>query len=106
ASSLASWADEQMRDLKPWLRKRQDSGSLVKPARVDPEHVNIKQTYQNHELQFAFEGSTWFFLSVLDLYDRVLHCGNCLATSDVWLYPESRPPAACPACGYSGDRNA
>jgi hypothetical protein len=101
ASSVASWVAERMPDLKAWLRRRQETGALPKFSRFDPEDVNVRQPFWNHELQFAFAGSTWFFISVLDLYDRVWHCRSCLATSDVWLSVESRPPAACPACGYS-----
>jgi hypothetical protein len=98
---VTSWAAGQLPGLKVWLRRRQDSGALPKLARFEPERVNIRQPYWNHELQLAFAGSTWFFISVLDLYDRVWHCRSCLATSDVWLCVESRPPAVCPACGYS-----
>src|SRR6202011_105848 len=101
------WAAEQMPDMGAWLGKRQQAAPL-KLVRFDSDSVNIKQPYFNHEIHYAnqYESMqlTWFFISILDLYDRVWHCRSCLATSDVWLAPESRPPASCPACGYVGER--
>jgi hypothetical protein len=102
-SDIGVWASERSTQLIPWLTERQQSGASV-IARYSSQDVNVAQPYANHEIQFASSERIWFFISILDLYDRVWHCKRCLATSDVWLAPESRPPAECPACGYSGKR--
>ena len=97
-SDVELWVSGRSAELVPWLTRRQQSGASG-IARYLSQDVNVPQSYANHEIQFASSDRIWFFISILDLYDRVWHCKRCLATSDVWLAPESRPPAKCPACG-------
>jgi len=103
----SSWAEDVVGTLKEWIAQRSKSGRLGLIRRFPSAEFNLLRPYDLYEIQFATTeyrecSLRWFYISVLDLYDRVWHCRRCLAASDVWEYPNSRPPAKCPACGSTG----
>jgi hypothetical protein len=99
------WVDAILPDLKTWIIQRRER-TIPPPRRFAPEAVNIPGIFDPSEVSRAVhEGiGHWYYLSVLDYCDCVWHCRRCFATSDVWMRVESRPPHACPNCGYCGEK--
>ena len=99
--SPKQWAQDALPALQQWidLRARAD---IPRPKRFDPDQVNVRGIFDPVEVGRSIGGFYWYLISVGDYYDCIWHCRRCFATSDVWIRAESRPPASCPNCGYSG----
>ncbi len=96
---------EDLSRLDRWLEGRVAAGPCGRLPRVSSEEVNVAKPYDDHVMKYSEPGKggpAWFAVSVRDLYDCVWLCRRCFTLSDVWMKTESRPPQACPACGYEG----
>jgi hypothetical protein len=87
----STWAISIVETLRPWIEQRSRSGRVGLIKRFPSDTYNLDQSYDIYEIQFAGKQRVWFYISVMDLYDRAWHCRRCLAASDVWSYPNSRP---------------